>query len=373
MKHRSTRITAAWIAILFIIMTGLSASASDKKEADTGDTSWMFPEVVDAQFVAAHQSVPMAQDVMIIDARPYKPKYIKGHIPGAVSIPFTQFDKHTDLLPKDKNTLLIYYCGGLKCKLSHKSAFKAQKLGYTNVKVYAKGYPDWLSQKGNYGSVSAEYVATQLAENQTLVVDSRPFKTKFEKGHIPGAISLPFSSFEKMNGKLPRNLDTPLIFYCGGLKCKLSHKSAAQAIAMGYTDVTVFSTGYPAWKAMYGQSGAMAGVKAGEVEGSIDLERFKTIVAEKPDSIMMIDVRDADEFAKGAFPTSVNIPVDKLEAQIPDLASDKPIVFVCGTGARSGEAYYMVKDVRPELNDVYYVEAEIDFKSNTDIEIKKLK
>jgi rhodanese-related sulfurtransferase len=95
---------------------------------------------------------------MLIDARPYKPKYIKGHIPMAVSIPDSQFDKMTDRLPADKDALLIFYCGGLKCKLSHKSAMKAEKLGYTNVKVFAEGYPAWMSDKAHYPAVSAEWV-----------------------------------------------------------------------------------------------------------------------------------------------------------------------------------------------------------------------
>ena len=50
--------------------------------------------------------------VMIIDSRPYKPKYVNGHIPTAVNIPFSQFDKMVDKLPEDKTTLLIFYCGG---------------------------------------------------------------------------------------------------------------------------------------------------------------------------------------------------------------------------------------------------------------------
>ena len=53
--------------------------------------------------------------------------------------------------------------------------------------------------------------------------------------------------------------------------------------------------------------------------------------------------------------------VDDLEAKIKSLPADKPVIFVCGTGARSGESYYMVKDVRPELKEVYYVEAELEF------------
>jgi rhodanese-related sulfurtransferase len=74
-----------------------------------------------------------------------------------------------------------------------------------------------------------------------------------------------------------------------------------------------------------------------------------------------VDVRDADEFVLGSFQGAVNIPVENLEARIESLPADKPVVFVCSTGARSGESYYMVQDLRPELKNVYYLEAEITF------------
>ncbi len=352
------------VTSLFIMAALVMASPAQAKEP------WMFDQIVDVDFVISKISVPMDEDVMIIDSRPYKPKYTKGFIPGAVSIPFSEFDKKKDMLPKNKETLLIFYCGGVKCKLSHKSAKKAVALGYTNVKVFSKGFPEYKKQPGAYPVVTAEQVAAQIAENKTLVVDSRPQKTKFDKGHIPTAINIPFSQFDALKGKLPRDLETPIIFYCGGLKCKLSHKSAAKAIAMGYKKVSVFTYGYPNWKKMYGADAAAVAVKAGEVEGSIDLERFKKIVAENPSSVMLIDSRDADEFAKGHFKTAVNIPTENLEPKIKELPSDKPIVFVCSTGARSGEAYYMVKDVREAL-EVYYVEATIDYKKDGSYTIKK--
>ncbi len=346
-----------------VIMTGaFTAIAQDAKEP------W-YDQIVDAEFVISKVSVPMDETVMIIDARPYKVKYTKGHIPGAVSIPFSQFNKKVDLLPKDKDTLLIYYCGGLKCKLSHKSAKKAKALGYTNVKVFAKGFPEWKKQKGAYAAVTAEQVALQIAANDTLIVDARPQKTKFDKGHIPSAINIPYSQFDTLKGKLPRELSTPIIFYCGGLKCKLSHKSAAKAIVMGYKKVAVFEKGYPAWKKQFGVANASVAVKAGEIEGSIDLKRFKKIIKDTPEAITLIDVRDADEFTKGHFKTAVSIPVEELEPKINTLPSNKPVIFVCSTGARSGEAYYMVKDVRPALN-TYYVEAEIDYKKDGSFELK---
>jgi len=49
-----------------------------------------------------------------------------------------------------------------------------------------------------------------------LIVDSRPRKTKYNKGHVTSAISLPHSKFKSMNGLLPRDKDIALIFYCGG-------------------------------------------------------------------------------------------------------------------------------------------------------------
>ena len=82
--------------------------------------------------------------------------------------------------------------------MSHKAAWKAEKLGYTNVKVYTDGYPDWIKQKGNYGSVSVEFVAAQIAGNKTMIIDSRPQKTKFDKGHLPTAINIPFSQFKDL-------------------------------------------------------------------------------------------------------------------------------------------------------------------------------
>jgi rhodanese-related sulfurtransferase len=135
--------------------------------------------------------------------------------------------------------------------------------------------------------------------------------------------------------------------------------------------VKVFAAGYPAWKKAYGASPAAVQVKAGQEEGSIDIATFEKIIKENPDSIMLIDVRDPDEFAAGTFKTAVNMPTDELEKKIPTLPTDKPIVFVCSTGARSGEAYYMVQDIRPELKEVYYLEAELIFKKDGSYELKK--
>jgi PBP1b-binding outer membrane lipoprotein LpoB len=50
----------------------------------------------------------------------------------------------------------------------------------------------------------------------TMIIDSRPKKAKFDKGYIPSAISLPDSKFDELKGNLPENKEALLIFYCQG-------------------------------------------------------------------------------------------------------------------------------------------------------------
>jgi rhodanese-related sulfurtransferase len=351
-----------------IFVLALVAGVGAAQASSHGGGDWQFHTIVDVDFVKSHVTVPMAEDVMIIDARPKRAKYDKGHIPMSVSIPHMAFDKHIGKLPENKDALLIYYCGGVKCKLSHKSAHKAEKLGYTNVKVFADGYPGWLAVAGHYGDVSTAWMKKQIDKGTDMVVvDSRPKRKKFDKGHIPGALSIPTTQFDKFKDQLPADKDKLVVFYCGGFKCKLSHKGAAKAIALGHTNVKVFSAGYPAWKKV-AKSASMA-VKGGAEEGSIDIANFKEILTQRPESVMLVDVRDADEFSTGSFKTAVNIPVEELEAKVKTLPADKPIIFVCGTGARSGESFYMLQDLRPELKKVFYVEGEIEFKKDGTYEI----
>ncbi|WP_432738278.1 rhodanese-like domain-containing protein [Maridesulfovibrio sp. FT414] len=355
---RKKQFFTALVMVLCLAFIAAPAMAKEVVPADKMQ-DWMFTDLVDTDFIAKYAKMPKPEGVMIIDSRPYEGKYMLGYIPTAVSIPDSKFDKMTDKLPKDKNTLLIFYCEGLKCKLSHKSAAKAVKLGYTNVKVYPYGYPGWM-KSGRYGAIGLEVVADMMAKGEPyMLADARPTK-KFLEGSIPSAISIPDSMFAKRTGLLPADKKTMLIYYCQGYKCKLSHKSAERAKGIGYRNVHVAEAGYPGWVEMYGASGGVQ-VKSGGEEGSIDIDQFKQIIAEKPDSIMLVDVRDADEYKAGHIPSAVNIPVDKLEKDIKKLPADKPVVFVCATGARSGESYYMVKDMRPDIKDVYYLEAEVDF------------
>ena len=328
---------------------------------------------VDVEFVKQNVEIPPKKDVALIDSRPAARQYDPGHIPGAINIPDSKFDQMAGSLPQDKNTLLIFYCGGVDCMLSHNSAFKAEKLGYANIRVYADGFPDWAA-KGTGQSVSAAYIKKLLDEKASfMLIDARP-KRVFDKGAIPGALNISDTEFDKHIDKLPADKATPLVYYCGGLECVLSNKSAEKARKLGYSNVKTYVEGYPEWLKLYGEAAApstkAASIEAGKEKGTITPASFERILKENPDSLLLVDVRDAKEFKAGTIKGAINIPINDLEKKIDTLPKDKPSVFLCGTGARSGEAYDTVKLLRSDL-PVYFIDAEMKFNADGTFSIKE--
>lgn len=105
-----------WMAVFLVLVmamaVGCSTATGTAKAETAKEAAWQFHDITGIDLVKQYARVPQPEGAMIIDSRPYKPKYIKGHIPTAVSMPYSQFDKQIDKLPKDKNDLLIFYCGG---------------------------------------------------------------------------------------------------------------------------------------------------------------------------------------------------------------------------------------------------------------------
>ena len=338
-------------------------------QADPKPREGWYPQLVQADFVKNYAVVPKVDGVMIIDSRPAARKYDPGHIPTAVNIPDSKFDQMTDKLPKDKTTLLIFYCDGVECMLSHKSAFRAEKLGYSKVRVYANGMPDWVA-KGQMQSVSGAYIKQLIDDKASvMLVDSRPTRV-FDKGAIPTAVNIPDTEFDKHVDKLPKDKATPLIFYCGGLECVLSNKSADKARQLGYTDIKTYPEGYPEWSSTYAGAKPAAAIEAGKEKGTMTVASFEGLMKDNPGALIVVDVRDAKEFAAGNMKGSVNIPINELEKKLDTLPKDKPIVFVCGTGGRSGEAYDIVKLLRTDLQ-AYFLDADIKFNADGTYVIKE--
>lgn len=208
-----------------------------------------------------------------------------------------------------------------------------------------------------------------MAEGKPYVsVDARPYK-KYLAGSIPGSLGIPEREFADKRGMLPADkVGTTVVYYCGGYKCALSHKSAIKARYLGYKKVVVAEAGYPGWKEMFG-GGAALEVKAGAMEGAVDTAWFLEVIEETPDAITIVDVREPEEYAAGHFPSAINMNANQIEANPGAIPTDKPIVFSCATGARAGEAYYIYMDLVPEAEDVYYLEATNEFGEDNSYEV----
>lgn len=68
--------------------------------------------------------------------------YKKAHIPGAID--FSSESKNlSSLLPKDKKTMVVAYCGGPSCRAYLRGAKAAAELGYKNVRHLSAGISGW--------------------------------------------------------------------------------------------------------------------------------------------------------------------------------------------------------------------------------------
>ena len=208
-----------------------------------------YGKIVRYDFIAPYAVVPPRHDGILIDTRDTVRRYDVGHIPGAINLPAKQFDALAPrLLPADKRTLILFYCDGIECKLSHMAADDAEDLGYTNIRVYAEGFPDWF-KRGNPYAISAGHLRTLIETGEAgMLIDVRD-SGAYQRHHLPNARHLPAEYFaQQAAGVLPGDKGTPLVFYCDHADARLSYAVARQATALGYRQVMLIEGGYPAWE-----------------------------------------------------------------------------------------------------------------------------
>lgn len=102
--------------------------------------------------VTADEVIPLAaaeeawtlQTAVFLDARA-PADYATGHIVGAHNLPTEEFDQRypTVAARLTPDQLVIVYCDGELCELSHDLARRLREVGHTNVKVLLNGWTLW--------------------------------------------------------------------------------------------------------------------------------------------------------------------------------------------------------------------------------------
>ena len=339
-------------------------------------------KVVDYNYTKAKVSkgIRGTSKAILIDARPNK-KYKMGTIPTSINIPDTDYEEYIKQLNNvHKDEELIVFCGGWNCVKSPKVANLLKKDGFTNVKLYQAGEPDW--SKKNYKEVDLVVVKAAQLNNSAVLIDARPYK-KYLSETIAGSISIPDTEVEKLKGRFPVHQNEKIIIFCGGYQCVKSHNLAKKLIGMGYRDINVFSGGLPSWKKAGLSTTKSAGIisekkislkhklskngaKLGLDEGSIDGEWLHSLIKEDkvPSFIQIVDVTSSAEFESGHLKAAINIPVDLFDTETfyKKLPKNKTIVFNCTAGGRSIEAWSKLKDAGMNISEIFYFDANIDCK-----------
>ncbi len=102
---------------------------------------------------------------------------------------------------------------------------------------------------GNRLAISLDDAKRMFEEKRAVFLDARP-RAEYDAGHIRGARSLPWDSFDETVESVMSDIGekTPVITYCDGPTCNLSHELATALTEMGYDQVRVLINGWTVWQ-----------------------------------------------------------------------------------------------------------------------------
>ena len=194
----------------------------------------------------------------------------------------------------------------------------------------------------------ARYVASDWVEHRT------GGRLKQLKNGVEGE-GWRFVAFVRLVPLFPFNI---LNYALGLTRIKLSHYVIASLICMAPGGIAYTYLGYAGREAVAGGEGLIQKIMLAlallavvaflprfiaklRQKPMLDVEQLKTLLEKKQD-LLLLDVRSADEFFgdQGHIPGATNIPLEKLEERLIELADfeEKPIAIVCRTDKRSAKA-----------------------------------
>ncbi len=112
--------------------------------------------------------------------------------------------------------------------------------------AFAEDMP--LEIEGSQTIVAEELIDLVLEKPDLVLIDAR-IASDLQEGYIEGAINLPnvVTNCETLKGII-ESFQTPVAFYCNGVKCERSSESSAIARSCGYTNLYWFRGGIEEWK-----------------------------------------------------------------------------------------------------------------------------
>jgi len=98
-----------------------------------------------------------------------------------------------------------------------------------------------------FSQMTVEEVASGIAASPRLAVFDANSREHFDEQHVPGAVWVDHDAVTRE--QLPEDPTAPVVFYCYNEQCSASHVAAEDAIALGFTNVSVMGAGISGWVA----------------------------------------------------------------------------------------------------------------------------
>ena len=256
--------------------------------------------------------------------------------------------------------------------MSPSFAGRAEKLGYTNIKVYHDGLPEW--NKRNFMVLSATALKEAFMDKDIphVLVDAR-LSAEAQKGFIKGAVTMPSAELAANIAKFPpKDKKPPIIIY--DQNDGQDSKSAAKALnAAGYTSVAIVTGGIDAWQkaGLPVQTGSLANsiVYVPKLrQGEISIEDFRKVLAGIPADTLILDVRNREEGGTGMIKGAKLVPDEELLDRLSEIPKDKKIITHCSTGVRAEMAYHKLKE---KGYAVQFVNAKVNIDKDGNVSLER--
>jgi rhodanese-related sulfurtransferase len=246
--------------------------------------------------------------------------------------------------------------------LSPLAARKAEKLGYTRVKTFHAGLPEWRKAGHPVVSNIANIESLNKLDQSFILLDIRS-KDAIEKGHIPKAVAAADGKVGPLEDQFPKFKKAAVIIYNQDGDLAKANEVFKTVTGWGYQQVSILDGGFAGWEkagkeVAKGPAGSEIKYVRKLLPGEIDVVEFKALAEKPSQEYVILDVRNPPEFAAGAIAGAVSMPLEELELRLDKLPKDKTLLVHCGTGARAEMAYNVLK--KAGFN-VKYLKATVEF------------
>ena len=242
-------------------------------------------------------------------------------------------DAHKEIVRFDEKALRVIEAGDAKKVEWLRDARKGHEVRVAYVERDGQKFATEIRFKGPVKVAKEDLVdyafVRKLVDQGTgnfVLIDSRPLP-RFQQGTIPGAINVPYPSWDKVVDRLPADKNTLLVFFCQGVTCQMSPLSQRKAIALGYKHTKVYHEGVPEWETR---------------DYLVTRPQFvKEAYLDKDIPAVILDVRSQEEAASGHIKGAVNVPAASVARQakgFPDPKLKAPIIVYDGRGGADAKA-----------------------------------